>query len=62
MYGAKRPERSKMNTLHHICDNCSSEFIIKYYEDDVEDSPSYCPFCAEYILEVDNIETEEDDD
>jgi len=51
-----------MNTLHHICDNCNSEFLIKYHDESVEDTPSYCPFCAEYIIDIDDIEMEEDDE
>lgn len=49
-----------MITLHHICDNCSSEFTIKYDETQCESDPLHCPFCSEYMIETD--EYGEDDD
>lgn len=50
-----------MATLNHVCDNCESEFTIKYNEELCEDDPIYCPFCSEYILlEGDNSDTEDD--
>jgi hypothetical protein len=36
--------------LKHHCDNCDSKYKIIYDEDDCEDSPTYCPFCAEYLI------------
>jgi predicted nucleic acid-binding Zn-ribbon protein len=48
-----------MATIHHVCDNCDSEFTIKYDVDKCEDDPHFCPFCSEYILEND---TEDEDD
>jgi hypothetical protein len=47
--------------LHHICDNCSSEFTIKYDKDQVEDNPSFCPFCAEMIVDVEDLNEDDDE-
>ncbi len=50
-----------MASLHHICDDCNSEFTIKYNEEACDDDPIYCPFCSSYILlENDEIQTDED--
>jgi DNA-directed RNA polymerase subunit RPC12/RpoP len=49
-----------MAALHHICDECGSEFTLKYDETLVEDDPQLCPFCGEYILELDEIEDEDE--
>jgi len=50
-----------MATLHHTCSACSSEFTIKYDDEQIESDPQNCPFCGEYILEdMDNIEDEDD--
>ena len=48
-----------MATLHHVCDNCDSQFTIKYDVEKCEDDPHFCTFCSEYILEND---TEDEDD
>ena len=50
-----------MATLNHTCDNCESEFTLKYNEDLCEDDPIYCPFCSSYIL-LDSNELQDDDD
>ena len=50
-----------MANLHHTCDNCSSEFTIKYDEDQTEDKPSFCPFCAEMIIDVDEYDEYDDE-
>ena len=47
-----------MKSLKHYCDNCESEYKITYNEDTVADKPTFCPICAEMILDQD----EEDDD
>jgi len=39
------------STIHHKCDECGSEFSIKFNENEVEDSPHLCPFCGTYILD-----------
>ena len=50
-----------MATLHHICDECSSEFTLKYNEEQTESDPIHCPFCGEYIYEdMDNVEDEDE--
>lgn len=48
-----------MTNLHHICDNCGSEFTIKYDEDQTETDPLHCPFCAEYITEHEEVDDDE---
>ena len=50
-----------MATLNHTCDNCESEFTIKYNEELCDDDPIYCPFCSEYIL-LDSENIPKDDD
>jgi len=49
-----------MASLKHTCDNCESEFTIRYDEEQAADAPHYCPFCAEMIVDVD--ELNEDDE
>jgi DNA-directed RNA polymerase subunit RPC12/RpoP len=50
-----------MTSLHHTCDNCDSEFTIKYNEESCDDDPIFCPFCSEYILlEGDSSDAEDD--
>lgn len=44
-----------MATLHHICDECGSEFTLKYNEDQTEDSPHYCAFCGEMLIDTEDI-------
>ena len=48
-----------MNNIHHVCLECDSEFNIKYDSEICEDDPHYCPFCGEYILDI---ESEQEDD
>lgn len=31
------------------CNECDSHFKLEYHEDDVEDYPTYCPFCGSRI-------------
>jgi len=50
-----------MVTLHHICDECGSEFTIKYDEDQTEDSPHYCTFCGEMLIDTEDISEDEDE-
>jgi len=49
-----------MAVLHHICNECSSEFTLKYDEEQVEDAPHYCTFCGEMMIDFD--ENYEDDE
>lgn len=39
-----------MVLIKHYCEKCESKFTIKYSERACEDSPSFCPFCGEYLL------------
>jgi uncharacterized protein with PIN domain len=39
----------RMKTLRHLCDECNSEFTLKYDEEIVESDPLHCPFCGTYI-------------
>jgi DNA replicative helicase MCM subunit Mcm2 (Cdc46/Mcm family) len=52
--------RLHMPALHHVCNECDSEFTIKYQEDKTESDPTYCPFCGEYLIETE--ERIDDDD
>jgi DNA replicative helicase MCM subunit Mcm2 (Cdc46/Mcm family) len=48
-----------MSSLHHVCNECGSEFTIKYDENQCESDPQNCPFCGEYIYDLD---VNDDDD
>jgi hypothetical protein len=50
-----------MSTKHHVCDNCNSEFKIKYDETQCESDPIYCPFCSEYMIETDDYGDDDDE-
>lgn len=50
-----------MASVKHTCDNCDSKFTIKYDEEMVPDAPHFCPFCAEMIVDVDNLDEDEDE-
>ena len=43
-----------MASLHHICSECSSEFTIKYDDEQTESDPIHCPFCGEYLIEAED--------
>lgn len=32
-----------------VCNECDSKFKLEYQEENVEDSPSYCPFCGSRV-------------
>ena len=49
-----------MASVKHSCDNCDSEFTIKYDEDEVEDNPSFCPFCGEMLIDFERVEDEDE--
>ena len=51
-----------MATLHHICNECSSEFTLKYNEEQTESDPIHCPFCGEYLLEAEEFQDDDDDE
>lgn len=42
-----------MESLNHTCDNCNSKFTVKYDINECDDDPSFCPFCAEKMIETD---------
>lgn len=49
-----------MATLHHSCDECGSEFSIRYDEDQVESDPQNCPFCGEYIYDLEEVDDDDE--
>lgn len=49
-----------MAAVHHTCDNCDSEFTIKYDEDEAADSPHFCPFCGEMLIDFEKVEDEDE--
>ena len=49
-----------MPTLVHTCDECDSEFQLKYDIDKCDSDPTYCPFCSDPIENADQDEMEED--
>lgn len=48
-----------MATLHHHCEECNSEFSIKYDEEQCESDPQNCPFCGEYIYDLGEVDDDE---
>lgn len=48
-----------MSKLQHTCDECDSKFTLHYDENLCEDDPTYCPFCASYLLDEDTVSSEE---
>jgi len=49
-----------MTTIHHSCEECGSEFTIKYNENECESDPLHCPFCSAYMLESKKYDDEDD--
>jgi rRNA maturation endonuclease Nob1 len=49
-----------MVTLHHICEECTSEFTVKYDEELCDDSPHFCPFCGEMLVETEEVQDEDE--
>jgi hypothetical protein len=47
-------------SVHQTCDNCESEFTIKYDRERCEDDPSYCPFCGEMLIEFDTVDDDDE--
>ena len=46
--------------VHQTCDNCESEFTIKYDPEACEDDPRFCPFCGEMLIEFDTVDDEDE--
>jgi NAD-dependent SIR2 family protein deacetylase len=45
------------------CNNCESEYFLKYFFEKVTNEPQYCPFCGEEIEEdYEDDEDEEEED
>jgi hypothetical protein len=40
---------------HFVCNECDSEFNLAYNEDLVEGLPTFCPWCAAYITEEEEL-------
>lgn len=36
---------------HFVCNECESEFDLKYNDELVEGLPTFCPWCCAYISE-----------
>jgi hypothetical protein len=47
-------------SVHQTCDNCDSEFTIKYDPEACEDDPRFCPFCGEMLIEFDTVDDEDE--
>jgi len=43
----------------YTCEACDSKFTIQYDEMQCEDSPTFCSFCGEYLVEDAEIEDDE---
>jgi DNA-directed RNA polymerase subunit RPC12/RpoP len=50
-----------MKSLNHFCEDCESEFTIRYDEIKTEDDPRYCPFCSSYILDSEYEDNDDED-
>lgn len=50
-----------MTKLKHTCDSCDSQFSISYDELNTESDPQYCPFCAEYLINNEYDDADEDE-
>ncbi len=37
-------------TTHCTCESCNSVFHIRYEEEEVEETPGFCPFCGEKLF------------
>jgi transposase-like protein len=48
-----------MTSMRYTCESCESQFTIQYDEMHCEDSPTFCSFCGEYL--VDDAEVDEDE-
>ena len=48
-----------MASIHHTCDNCDSEFTVKYDEESTDDDPHFCPFCGEMLIDIDEVDDDE---
>ena len=49
-----------MAVIHHTCEDCNSEFTIKYDPDICDSDPLHCPFCSAYILEPEEYDDEDE--
>jgi DNA replicative helicase MCM subunit Mcm2 (Cdc46/Mcm family) len=49
-----------MEAMHHTCDNCDSEFTVKYDEELVDDKPQFCPFCSELLIDFEKVEDDDE--
>lgn len=47
-------------TLNVICENCDSEFTIKYAKSTVSGEPECCCFCGEEIRDNEEIDDEDE--
>jgi hypothetical protein len=52
-------EKKKILTI--ICENCDSEYTIKYVKHTVSGDPAHCAFCGEAIEEADEADDEEEE-
>ena len=49
-----------MEAMHHTCDNCDSEFTVKYDEELVDDKPQFCPFSSELLIDFEKVEDDDE--
>jgi hypothetical protein len=52
----------KKKSLSIICENCDSEYTIRFAKHGVSGDPSHCAFCGETIEEADNADEDEEFD
>ncbi len=51
-----------MTKLKHECESCDSKFSISYDELNTESDPTFCPFCAEYLMLNNEYDGDEEDE
>lgn len=51
----------KKKTLNIICENCDSEYAIRFVKHSVSGDPSHCAFCGESIEEADEGDDDEEE-
>jgi DNA-directed RNA polymerase subunit RPC12/RpoP len=49
-----------MTSNQYVCEDCESEFIIKYDEEVCESDPLHCPFCSAYLLDSGELNIDEE--
>lgn len=52
----------KLIKQKYVCEDCDGEYTIVYDDDVCDGGPTYCPWCAEYITQEENLKKSDFDD